>query len=161
MSKATTDIYIGIDPGAAGCISILQGDSVTSYPLEDYNAADVLKKYCNKAICTIEEPECFGNKSNPKTLLVLGKNYGYLTGIMEAFEIRYFSVAPSKWKKHFGLTGQPKSASIDTAEILYPNAVLYRNQRCKTKHDGIADSILIADYGREILQNVRYSYSAS
>ena len=150
----TTIYYMGIDPGDNGCLSILYPDgAVKSFPFMDYNAVEVLtspdiKKLLKKAILTIEEPQIFGKSSNPKTLLVLGKNYGYLTGVLETLDIAYMSVYPSKWKRAFKIAGLPKSASIDKVHILYPKANLYRTPKCTTEHDGIADSILIADYGR-------------
>lgn len=155
-------LFIGIDPGTKGCISILQPSGiVTSFSLEDYNAADVLKKYKNNVICTIEEPQIFGKHSNPVSILALGKNYGYLTGILEAVGIPYLSVSPVTWKKYFALTKKEKSASIDKVHELFPGANLYRTPKCKSEHDGIADSILIADYGRYYIKNVLENAASS
>lgn len=146
--------YMGIDPGEDGCLTVLYPDDTTkSFPFKDHNVIEVLtspeiKKLLKKTILTIEEPQTFGRGSNPKTLLVLGKNYGYLTGVLETLDIAYMRVYPKDWKKFYKITGLPKSASIDKVHELYPQANLIRNSRCSTEHDGIADSILIADYGR-------------
>ncbi len=144
--------YMGIDPGEDGCLSIICPKKIMRFPFKDNNMVDILnksevRKLLPNIICTIEEPQVFG-QSNPKTLLVLGKNYGYLTGILEAFDIAYMSVYPKEWKRTFKITGLPKSASIGKVHELYPKADLYRTKKCTTEHDGIADSILIAEYGK-------------
>lgn len=147
--------YMGIDPGQDGCLTILYPDDTTkSFPFQDHNVIEVLsipeiRKLLKKTILTIEEPQSFGPGGNPKTLLALGKHYGYLTGVLETLDIAYMCVYPKDWKKVYKITGLPKSASIDKVHELYPKANLFRTPRCTTEHDGIADSVLIADYGKQ------------
>ena len=66
---------------------------------------------------------------------------------MEAFNIPYETVRPQKWKKEFGLTSDKKQ-SIATAHRLFPGVDLRKNERCKKDHDGMAESVLLAEWAR-------------
>ena len=153
--------YLGIDPGVDGSLSIIGPKKIWIYPFKNTGCEllDVLwyhREWSNKfkdMVATIEEPEVFGKKSNPKTLLVLGKNYGYLTGVLETIGIPYMSVSPHSWKSEYKLCGKPKEASIKKAHELFPGVNLHRTSMCPTEHDGMADSLLIAEYGRRHIPN--------
>lgn len=42
-------------------------------------------------------------------------------------------------------------ASIKKAQELFPDVSLLASDRCKRPHDGLADALLIAEYGRRRL----------
>lgn len=72
-------------------------------------------------------------------------NFGASYGALKAFLFLRFQepllVTPQKWKKHFGLIGTEKSASLDMARHIWPTASLKRK-----KDNGRADALLIAKY---------------
>ena len=152
--------YLGIDPGADGSLAIIGPKKIWLYPFKDNNILDVLwydRQWSEKIkdmVCTIEEPEVFGKKSNPKTLLVLGKNYGFMTGVLQAIGVPYLSVPPHTWKSGYKLCGKDKSASIEKAHEMFPDVNLHRTPKCPTEHDGMAESLLIAEYGRRYIPNM-------
>lgn len=147
--------FLGIGPGQKGCLTIFdEKNNPHMFPFESGNVIDTLKEWQgllkNNCLCTIEEPHSFGkNKCNPCTLLALGKNYGYLTGVLDCMGIPYYSVIPAVWERYHGLLKQGKESSIALVEQLFPGINLYRTQKCTTKHDGMSDSVLIALYGKQ------------
>ena len=75
-----------------------------------------------------------------------------------AMEIRYQLVAPRTWQNvmHAGVpTGTTKQRSIVAARRLFPDQSLLRTPKCRTLDDGIADALLLADYGHRLLGNDR------
>lgn len=68
-----------------------------------------------------------------------------------ALAIPHVLVHPRTWQKEL-LAGLPKNdkkqSSIVAAQRLFPGVDLRRNARCKVPHDGIAEALLIAEYGR-------------
>ena len=76
-----------------------------------------------------------------------GENFGYIRGVLEDNRINYVLVSPQKWKKYFGLN-KDKQLSIDICKEIFPNVNLFRTPRCKKESDGMAESLLLAEYGR-------------
>lgn len=54
---------------------------------------------------------------------------------------------PQVWKKHCGLIGAPKAASLAMAKLIWPTAPLKL-----VKHHGRSEALLMALYGKETLQ---------
>ena len=77
-----------------------------------------------------------------------GKGYGMWIGILAALEIPYTFVTPQKWKKELMQGMSDKDASRLRAQQLYPTI---SDQLKLKKHDGRAEAILIAEYGRRQL----------
>ena len=67
--------------------------------------------------------------------------------MLDACNIETKLVSPQKWKKEFNLDSD-KQKSIDTAKKLFPDVNLFRTNRCTKEHDGMAEALLIAEYGR-------------
>ena len=83
----------------------------------------------------------FGSAGN------FGMNFGFIQGVLKAYSIPYELVTPQKWKKEFSCTSD-KNTSIEVCKRLFPNVNLKATDRCKKDHDGIAEALLIAEYGR-------------
>ncbi len=81
-----------------------------------------------------------------------GINYGKLLGILRVYEIDTQLVSPQKWKKAMGVT-KDKQPSINKAKELFPNVSLLPTPRCTKDHDGMAEALLIAEYGRRQYEN--------
>lgn len=81
-----------------------------------------------------------------------GFQYGYIVGLCRAFSMPYHVVPPRTWQAEM-LKGTPtnldtKARSIIAAQRWFPTASLLRTDKCKKPHDGMADAMLIAEYGR-------------
>jgi len=69
-----------------------------------------------------------------------GCTLGSLLASLQVLGCRVELIQPSEWKKHFNLS-KDKTASINKARLLYPDADLKR-----AKDHGRAEAILIAHY---------------
>lgn len=150
--------YIGIDPGKSGAYANVDGNGkfkwVSDFPLSNqeldlklladwfsYLKAGILKQGTAYFICT--ESVHSMPKQGVVSTFKFGKNFGILLGMIEANRIPYTLVTPQKWKKHFGLIGQPKSAAIEKVLEIYPEAKPFLKLK---KHHNRADAILLATY---------------
>jgi hypothetical protein len=79
------------------------------------------------------------------------ENYGFIQGVLSSYDISYQLVPPQKWKKAFSLVNQDKNKSIEVAQKLFPNVNLFATERCRKPSDGMAESLLLAEYARRHL----------
>ncbi len=71
--------------------------------------------------------------------------------MLTALEISYQLVAPRTWQKvmHAGTSGtDTKQRSIIAAQRLFPRVDLRRSEKSRKLDDGLADALLLAEYGR-------------
>ncbi len=157
-------IYIGVDPGKHGGIAVLDagGDVLALCAMPVIQGARASKaEYDLRRIFDrlIRQGEAFvwleRLRAMPPKYGGSAANYqrGYVTGIFEAFcvalKLRYQFVSPSVWQKAFWKgKGDTKQQSIMFAERLFPMADLLATERSRKPHDGMADALLIAEYGR-------------
>lgn len=139
--------FIGIDPGASGALAILCGTDIYTVPynLDDYIS---LLRLCSteQSFAIVEHVGAMPGQGSV-SMFNFGMNFGIIQGILSALKIPYELVRPQKWKKEFSCTSD-KNTSIDAAKRLFPNVNLKRTERCKKDHDGIAEALLLAEYGR-------------
>lgn len=69
---------------------------------------------------------------------------GSIEATVELMRYPFLLVRPQVWKKHHGLIGTEKSASLDLARKLFPSAPLTRK-----KDTGRADALLMATWLKE------------
>ena len=79
-----------------------------------------------------------------------GKSAGYIEGVLSALRIEYELITPQKWKKMFDLHSD-KTESIKVCMDIFPEVNLLPTPRCKKPSDGMAEALLIAEYGRRNL----------
>ena len=142
-------IYMGIDAGAKGGISYIHenGVDVTSIPFSESGLIDICQEMRGKeCICYLEQVHAMPNQG-VTSMFHFGENFGYIRGVLEDNRINYVLVSPQKWKKYFGLN-KDKQLSIDICKDIFPNVNLFRTPRCKKESDGMAESLLLAEYGR-------------
>ena len=136
------------DPGKNGALVLMDMKTV-------YNAFPFDKEKYRQFPHSLVSPVCVLEQvhSMPKQGVVstftFGENYGWIRGILDRAGIKIVDVSPQKWKSYFHLSGN-KEESIELCKKLYPKANLFRTERCKKEHDGIAEAILI---GRWYLEN--------
>lgn len=144
-------IYIGIDPGKNGGIAIIDDNFKYCnyvYPFSEETLVDKLNAfiYDDVCFCIVEQVHAMPKQGLSSTFN-FGRNYGFIQGVLKTYRIPFELVSPQKWKKEFSCTSD-KNTSIEVCKRLFPNANLKASERCKKDHDGMAEALLMAEYGR-------------
>lgn len=147
-------IYIGIDPGKKGAMAVIFDgmDEPGLVPFDEKTYAETLygcKATGNGVKVCLEHVGAMPGQG-VTSMFHFGENFGYIKGLLEAFEIPYELVRPQKWKKEFSITGE-KNSSIEVCKRLFPSVDLRRSERCRKDDDGLAESLLMAEYARRRL----------
>ena len=140
--------YLGIDPGKSGGISIIDHNrsiiKTTKLDLTEMDTWNWLSDNVNMLcyVATIEQVHAMP-KHGVTSSFTFGRSYGFLIGMLTALQIPYKFVTPQKWQKGMQcLTKGNKAVSKAAAQRLWPSI--------RMTH-AIADSLLIAEYGRQNL----------
>lgn len=145
-------VFVGIDPGAKGGWSIIhEAGSVESHIWDDIKFIESMRdlsltnyKNCR---CALEKVGAMPKQGLSSTFK-FGESYGEIQGILKALGIPFQTVSPQIWKKSFSLINQDKSKSIETAQKLFPGVDLIPTERSRKASDGMAESLLLAEYAR-------------
>jgi crossover junction endodeoxyribonuclease RuvC len=87
-------------------------------------------------------------KQGVTSMFTFGAGYGALQMAAVSNGCRLFLVTPQEWKKVIlAGTDKSKDSSIRVCECLFPSVVLVP-PGCRKPHDGMAEAILLAEYGR-------------
>jgi crossover junction endodeoxyribonuclease RuvC len=158
--------YIGIDPGLSGGIASIENDGeVHTVPMP------IMGSGKDRAIDCVELVEwIIGPFSNQQPIMVVvekvhampsqgvtstftfGKGYGMILGALAACRLPHMLVTPQAWKKAIlsGVGAKDKKAAIQWCAQAYPQANLLATARSRVPHDGIADALCMAEYGRRL-----------
>lgn len=143
-------IYLGIDPGKDGGISYIQvaegKTKAHSFVYSDYMLNLLCSTLRGDIVCCLEQVHAMP-KQGVTSMFNFGVEFGYIKGVLEASKIPYQEVSPQKWKKEFSLNGE-KEKSIEACKRLFPDVCLLRTEKCRKEHDGMAESLLMAEYAR-------------
>lgn len=145
-------IYIGIDPGKKGALAVILEDmgKTILLPFDELGYKNLLRNIsCQKTKACLEHVGAMPGQG-VTSMFHFGENFGYIRGLLEAFEIPYELVRPQKWKKEFSITGE-KNSSIEVCKRLFPGVDLRRSERCRKDDDGLAEALLMAEYARRRL----------
>lgn len=139
-------IFIGIDPGKDGAMAFISDvvSDVVIVPYDPEVYRNFLKKFHSKTAKACLEHVGAMPGQGVTSMFSFGENFGYIKGLLEAFEIPYELVRPQRWKKEFGISD--KNQSIEVCKRLFPGTNLKRTPRCKKDHDGMAEALLMALY---------------
>lgn len=166
-------ILIGIDQGMSGAVAALdtaperrlcsvadmptqtrlvgKGSEVDAHTLAswlDLTGAKVAWVEVAQVMPSTKDRRGMGAVSSFNFGRAAGAVYGALAAL--GFQINF--VRPTAWKKHFGLTGKDKHASITLAKDMFPDAAQYLTRK---KDHGRAEAMLIACYGADVLDAQR------
>ena len=148
-------IYIGIDPGKNGGIAVLS-DIKKNIVVRLFSEEELIH-ICKTFTQTLSEDcKCVLEKVNAMpgqgvvSMFNFGQNYGFIQGVLKAYNIPFELVPPQKWKKEFSVTSD-KNTSIEVCKRLFPHVNLKATERCKKDHDGMAEALLMAEYARRHL----------
>lgn len=140
--------YIGVDPGKKGAFAVIYEDgSVVATPWDE--GYFVLRMNDAKDTDCIACLEHVGPmpKQGVTSTFHFGENFGFIQGVLTAYGIPFELVRPQKWKKEFSIT-RDKNTSIEVCKRLFPDVSLKRTEKCKKDDDGLAESLLLAEYAR-------------
>ena len=142
-------VYIGIDPGQSGAIAVISpyGTYAIPYDTEEYLTTMRSAKDTGLQIRAVVEHVSSMPKQGVASTFKFGTNFGWLQGALAALNIPFELVRPQKWKKEFSCTSD-KNTSIEVARRLFPEVSLLATPRCTKPHDGMAEALLMAEYGR-------------
>ena len=167
-------LYIGIDVGAKGFVSMQKNGLWWHYSIADndlYELSEIMKRIRNEhknIACVIEDVHAlFG--SSAKATFAFGFNKGYLIGLLAANNIPYTLVQPKEWQKELWGNADivatykqvlfkgkeitrkevnTKQTSVNCCKRLFPTLDLRKSERSKKIDDNKVDSILMAEYAR-------------
>lgn len=149
------EAIVGIDPGAGGGIAVLIGHCVyDTLSLKNATETDIVQ-FLHPLTNGIDSADdglhpifAFIERvhSSPQMGVVsaftFGRSYGFLRAALMGVALPFDEVTPQKWQKAMGcLSGGDKNVTKAAAQRLFPKT---------TVTHAIADSLLIAEYGRRL-----------
>lgn len=157
---------VGIDPGLDGAISFLNGQvllNVFDMPtqsktygkgreVDPFGLLQIFKNIGQETIYKVFVEQVGANnmrgrKQGASSMFCFGDGFGVIRAVLAALSLRHEFITPAVWKRSAGLIGKDKSVSLTMARRLYPGA---STELVLAKHEGRAESILIAHFGRSI-----------
>lgn len=150
-------IIVGIDPGQSGGIALIHpSGNVASWvmplagkEIDGHEVANYLRGLTPLTVF-IEKVHSMPKQGLSSTFK-FGMGYGLVIGICEALEIPYRLVTPQAWKKVvLSGTAKDKDAAISFVRRAYPSVDMTPGKK-RVPHDGIADAVCIAEYGRQLM----------
>lgn len=155
----TDDLYIGVDPGLKGGIAFISEEDrivdvfpmpivggVVNIPLLVSKIHHFAEKYT--IFCATVEKVHSMPKQGVASTFRFGMGYGQILGMFATLRIPVLFVTPQRWKKEMLRdTKKDKAAACEMVVRTYPSTQLVL-PRCRKPHDGMADAILICNYGR-------------
>ena len=162
-------VIVGIDPGLSGGVAILgmDGDvkSLSITPTlsvgktkRDYDMQEM------KSLLSVDgvlwafiESQSARPGQGVSSTFKTGYGYGIWMALISSCEISLNVVSPRAWtsKMLSGVPGDGKNRNILAAKRLFPKADLRKSERARKPHDGIADALLIAEYGRRQIGRIK------
>lgn len=158
-----SSLFVGVDPGKDGGIAVLdeagQVLRLEAIPLvgNEYDLVAIRVLLNRIAQGTI--PRLTVEKSQPMPPSVPGGSLAnFQRGVSRGWEwmavalcLPYELVAPRTWQAAM-FAGLPemetKARSVLACQRLFPGVSLLRTAKCSKAHDGMADALLLAEWGR-------------
>ena len=144
--------YLGIDPGQRGGFAYVTDDGCKeTFPWDDINfitRIEYIKLTGHDIIACVERVNAMPQQG-VTSMFTFGKSAGYIEGVLSAFHIPYQTILPKRWKHEYSLNGD-KNNSIICCQKLFPDVNLLRTPKCIKPSDGMAEALLIAEYGRRL-----------
>ena len=163
-------VVCGIDPGKSGAVAIIDGvappsEKVLSLSVtptvrsgktkREYDTsamADVLRGFAID-YCIIVRQQAFRGQG-VSSMFSLGAGYGMWLGILGCLQIPHVIVSPTVWTRKMVGTGRDgKLSNIAACRRMFPTCDLLATERSRKPHDGLADALLLAEYGLRTLRD--------
>lgn len=146
--------YLGIDPGRKGGFALIDEHKNLLYvepmPMleKGYNyllIINMIEKLPEQTTILLElKPGVMEHSASPTTSF--GFHCGALYGICLKFHLQI--VSPKSWKTEFDVTRNYKESRKDMKLRSVQMAEKLFNMKFKTTEDGLAEALLLAEYGR-------------
>lgn len=152
-------IYIGIDPGKSGALAVIHTlkdcTKVRTVTFDEDAYAEELRKVAqfielsgDEAFAVVEKVSAMPGQGCV-SMFSFGQNFGFIQGLLKSLRIPFDLVRPQTWKSAMGCKSD-KTTSIEVCKRLFPNVSLKRTEKCKVDDDGLAESLLLAEFGRRL-----------
>lgn len=159
---------IGLDPGLHGAFAVLDGATAWAKPMfllssgpkgrAEYDVEACLSflhseldlpnvQGCIVVLEHLQPMPAFGAHN-----FTFGYGFGFFEGMLAALGARIERVRPKVWQAAAGVTGKGKGRKDSACALcqrLFPQVNLVPDGSTK-RHDGMADALLIAEYGRRV-----------
>ncbi len=152
-------MIVGIDPGKAGGLAYIGSEIVgagampmplSGKDIDGHELAMVLDNWKPDTVI-IEKSQAMPGQG-VTSMFNYGAGFGRLLGICEALGLPYRLVTPQRWKGVvLAGTAKDKDAAIAFVRRAYPSINLTPGRK-RRAHDGIADAVCLAEYGRQLMQ---------
>lgn len=147
---------VGIDPGKSGGIALLSGTHaegdvmpVVGKEIDGHEVARLLVDAA-PGLVVIEKVGPMPKQGVTSTFN-FGAGYGRLLGVCDALGIPYRLVTPQAWKRCvLAGTAKDKDAAVAFVKRGFPMVELTPGRK-RVPHDGIADAVCLAEYGRQLM----------
>jgi len=155
-------IYLGIDPGQKGGVAYICSKTRQSYvvPMPDIFEFNFLIDSWNIqhgiVHCFLEKAQAMP-KQGVTSMFSYGQHFGQLQGVLVSHSIPFTLVKPQEWQKEMfkgsaektaGVKKDPKERALEIVRRMFPKEKFLATMRCKKPHDGMIDSILLAEFCR-------------
>lgn len=97
-------MILGIDPGASGCACILGGEEPIFIRFSKFTTIEIIEKIkeYDYQLCLLEKVSSMPGQGVSSTFK-FGKNYGWITGVVETLNIPLQLKRPQDWQKGLGI----------------------------------------------------------
>lgn len=147
---------VGIDPGRQGALASVCEDGVEillmPYVGKELDCRKVYEWLIDQSPDLIILERQLGMAGQGRvSIFSIAKTYGELRSIVEIMGVRYYTPLPSQWTKVAlaGVPGKKKERNIAACHRAFPDVSLMFPRKRKP-HDGAADALLLAEYGRRL-----------
>lgn len=151
---------IGVDPGAAGAIAIIEstGKLVHVFDMPSVEIvtggkakrrvspemlAAELRLYADQGACAVVEQVGAMPGQGVSSMFAFGQAFGIVLGVMAGLAIPCQTVTPAKWKKDMKLNTGKDAARAKAAQVWPAHAGEFK----RVKDDGRAEAALIGLWG--------------
>lgn len=166
-------VYIGIDPGKRGFISVMSGDGIEFLGLggrSGMEVSDFMGRYSGVCCHAVMEDVHAVYGSSAGATFEFGFGKGFLLGLLVAHRIPYTLVQPKEWQAGIWTNADmvvshkvvdsgggvvvsrrvtdTKATSIKAASRIFPAVDFRKSGRCRRIDDNKVDSLLMAEYAR-------------
>ncbi len=153
----SSSLFIGIDPGQNGGLAMIHPETgrytAVAMPDTRLQIITLLRMWhetfgATGTTATVESVHSMPKQGVASTFK-FGQGYGEVLGICTALGFKILEPTPQRWKKDImpGMDRSDKNSSIQQAENLFPRVELVQ-PRCRKPHDGAAEALLLAEWGR-------------
>lgn len=143
-------LIIGVDPGASGAVAWIRHGVHHALAFKDLTEAEVLlafESFGPNTFAYLESVHSMPGQGVASTFK-FGMNYGGLRMALIAAGIGFETVTPAKWQRALGcLSKGDKKITRAKAQEMFPE-VSITGRGMKSPTHAVADSLLIAEYGR-------------